>query len=69
MTTLVTGGAGFIGSELVRHLVNNGEKVLVLDDFSGAYKNNLLAPLKSDSLEIIRGSILDQKLVIFTTNK
>ena len=63
MTTLVTGGAGFIGSELVRHLVNNGEKVLVLDDFSGVYKNNLLAPLKSDSLEIIRGSILDQKLV------
>jgi UDP-glucose 4-epimerase len=52
---LVTGGAGFIGSNLVRHLMERSHDVNVLDDFSTGYRKNL------DGLpvNIIEGSILD----------
>ena len=63
MTTLVTGGAGFIGTDLVRRLIHNGEQVLVLDNFSNAHKTNLLTPTENDLIKIINGSILDQALV------
>ena len=39
---LVTGGAGFIGSNLSRFLANNGAKVIVLDNFSTGRKENTL---------------------------
>ena len=41
MRTLVTGGAGFIGSNIVRLLVAEGHEVTVLDNLSSGYRHNL----------------------------
>jgi len=59
MEALVTGGAGFIGSNLTRSLVEQGYSVRVLDDFSTGRKENLAGV----SVELIEGSIEDLDLV------
>jgi nucleoside-diphosphate-sugar epimerase len=58
---LVTGGAGFIGSNLARKLVSLGEDVVILDDFSTGKAENL-EDLK-DRVEVVRGSICDMNAV------
>ncbi len=55
---LVTGGAGFIGSHVARELLFLGYNVVVLDDLSGGFKENV--PAKAG---FIRGSINDVKLL------
>lgn len=40
-TTLVTGGAGFIGSHVAEQLRARGHRVIVLDDLSGGFKENI----------------------------
>ena len=59
--TLVTGGAGFIGSHLVRGLLKEGFAVRVLDDLSTGDESNLAGLV--GSLEVVRGSICDQALL------
>ncbi len=56
-TYLVTGGAGFIGSNIVTALVDKGRHVRVLDNFSSGRKENL-APVWDD-IELIEGDIRD----------
>ena len=63
MTTLVTGGAGFIGSHLTESLLSSGEDVIVLDDLSTGSEQNLAAVLDDPSLRFVKGSILDAYLV------
>jgi len=63
MKTLITGGAGFIGSHLVEYLISKGEQVLVLDDFSGSKEVNLSSSSNNEFVKVINGSILDQNLV------
>jgi len=59
-TVLVTGGAGFVGSNLVGRIVRTGGKVIVLDDlFTGDLKN-----IDSDiPYEFVEGSVTDYNLV------
>lgn len=57
MKTLVTGGAGFIGSHIVRALLEQGAHVRVLDNFSTGKRANLDG-LKGN-LEIIEGDLRD----------
>jgi len=60
LTFLVTGGAGFIGSNLVEYLLkNNVKKVIILDNFSTGNKKNIGEFLKESNCELIEGDIRD----------
>ena len=65
MTYLVTGGAGFIGSNIVEYLVKNGEKVRVLDNFSSGRRGNIAHLL--DKIEVVEGDVRDFWTVIQAT--
>ncbi|MBZ5542504.1 MAG: SDR family oxidoreductase [Acidobacteriia bacterium] len=55
---LVTGGAGFIGSTLVRRLLDQGERVRVADDFSTGRRANLTEVL--GRIELLEGDLADE---------
>ena len=61
MNVLVTGGAGFIGSNLVHALASSGDTVRVLDDFSTGRQRNLATV--SGRVEVVRGDVRDQPTV------
>src|SRR2546422_630884 len=61
MRYLVTGGAGFIGSNTVDELVRRGHSVVVLDDLSAGKEANLAGV--ADKIEFIRGSITEPDAV------
>ena len=56
---LVTGGAGFIGSNLVEKMLDLGYKVRVLDNFSTGKKRNIEEFLDDSNFELIEGDIRD----------
>lgn len=58
MTVLVTGGAGFIGSHIAEELLRLSHKVVVLDDLSGGFIENI-----PKDAEFIQGSITNSELV------
>ncbi|MEV2278335.1 NAD-dependent epimerase/dehydratase family protein [Nocardiopsis sp. NPDC049922] len=63
MKTLVTGGAGFIGSHLCDHLVARGHEVTVLDDLSTGSTDNLTQAERAPGFRFVHGDILDRDLV------
>src|ERR1700680_754018 len=61
MRYLVTGGAGFIGSNTVDELVRRGHSVVVLDDLSGGKEENL-AEVRN-KITFIKGTITDIEII------
>jgi UDP-glucose 4-epimerase len=55
MRVLVTGGAGFIGSHLAAHLLEQGHRVRVLDNFATGRRSNLTS--LGDEVELIEGDV------------
>jgi UDP-glucose 4-epimerase len=64
LKALVTGGAGFIGSNLVRALLARGDEVRVLDNFSTGYRRNL-EPLDA---ELVEGDLRSYERVAVAVN-
>ncbi|CAN5827301.1 SDR family oxidoreductase [soil metagenome] len=60
MKALVTGGSGFIGSNLVPLLVESGDEVVVLDNFSSGYRDNLASV---PGVRVVDGDIRDSAAV------
>tara|TARA_Y100000310_G_scaffold341020_1_gene438827 strand:- start:649 stop:1659 length:1011 start_codon:yes stop_codon:yes gene_type:complete len=58
MKILVTGGAGFIGAHVATHLQKIGHNVVVLDDLSGGFEENI-----PRSSTFVKGSIMDVELI------
>jgi UDP-glucose 4-epimerase len=58
MISLVTGGAGFIGSHVAHHCLKLGHRVVVLDDLSGGFRDQV-----PDDAVFVRGSITDAALL------
>ncbi len=66
MTTLITGGAGFIGSRLALRLIAEGEPIVILDNFNDYYdpqiKRDNITALGGDPV-VIEGDIRDEALI------
>lgn len=54
---LVTGGAGFIGSNLVERFLNQNNEVTILDNFSTGKRENIVPLLKNKKLNLVEGDI------------
>jgi len=65
MKVLVCGGAGYIGSHMVAHLLENGNEVVVLDNFQKGHRDSLLGG------KLYEGDLRDRKILdkVFTENK
>lgn len=68
-SVLVTGGAGFIGSNIVERLLSLGVTVTVLDDLSSGKYENVAPFLDNPKFQFVEGTILDLDLLIELINK
>ena len=58
-TILITGGAGFIGSNLCDYFLSKGDKIICLDNFSTGYMHNVEEFLNNENFKLIEGDIRD----------
>ena len=63
MKSLVTGGAGFIGSHLCERLLSEGDSVIVIDDLSTGSRRNLSNIERNRRFQFFQGSVTDRELV------
>lgn len=75
MNILVTGGAGFIGSNLCESLLNDNNRIICLDNFNASYdpqikRENIRDILVHRNFRLLEGDILDKKLLngVFSSN-
>ena len=67
MRALVTGGAGFIGSNLVELLLKEGHEVRVLDNLSSGHIENISSFIESKDIEFVEGDVTDGDTVANAT--
>lgn len=68
MKCLITGGAGFIGSHLIRHLLGRGYEIVCIDNFDPTYdintkKGNIAPFLENNNFKLVQGDIRDRELL------
>ena len=63
MRALVTGGAGFIGSNLVDRLLHLGNEVIVIDNFSTGRLEFLRSATTNKKFKIVEADLLDKKII------
>ena len=56
-TILITGGAGFIGSNLCKHFLEKEYKVVCFDNFATGHRKNIISLLNNDNFSLIEGDI------------
>jgi UDP-N-acetylglucosamine/UDP-N-acetylgalactosamine 4-epimerase len=61
MKILITGGAGFIGSNLVNQFLLEGHQVVCLDNLSTGFKHNIIEHLDNPNFTFIKGDIRDME--------
>ena len=59
MRTLVTGGAGFLGSHLCERLIHDGHDVICMDNYFTGRKRNVLHLLKDPNFELVRHDVTE----------
>lgn len=74
MSILVTGGAGFVGANIIKYFLNSGKKVICIDNLSRGNKNNIFNFLADSNFQFINCDIsefeqLNLKLAPFTNKK
>ncbi|MCW2117720.1 SDR family oxidoreductase [Flavobacterium sp. 7A] len=57
LKVLITGGAGFIGSNLCEHFLSKGYSVICLDNFATGHRHNLAACVQNENFRLIEGDI------------
>src|SRR6056297_490590 len=63
MNILITGGAGFIGSYLAQRLLNQGHKVILVDNLSTGRLNNIRHIYDNPNLQVHIDTIFNEKLI------
>ncbi|HAT80556.1 MAG TPA: LPS biosynthesis protein WbpP, partial [Flavobacterium sp.] len=56
-TILITGGAGFIGSNLCDYFLSKGHKLVCLDNFATGHRHNLADFINNENFRLIEGDI------------
>ena len=69
MKSLITGGAGFVGSHLADRLVERGDQVILLDDLSTGRFANIEHLIGGPTVEFVLGSVLNADLVDHVVSK
>src|SRR5688572_5596975 len=62
MKLIITGAAGFIGSNLVRHILNEGHQVTGIDNFSYGFERNITEFRNNKNFSFVEGDLRDKNV-------